>query len=59
MEKGKAGEREDEGPQFLRSRIRGETMQQARQRPLGLLKGKATCQIGEDFSITDEELLQL
>lgn len=26
-------------------------------RPLGLLKGKAKCKIGDDFYITDEELL--
>ena len=26
-------------------------------RPLGLLKGKAQCKIGDDFQITDEDLL--
>lgn len=28
-------------------------------RPLGILKGKAECDIKEDFQITDEELLSL
>ena len=26
-------------------------------RPLGILKNKATCKIGDDFQISDEELL--
>jgi hypothetical protein len=26
-------------------------------RPLGILKGKAKCKIGDDFQISDEELL--
>lgn len=30
---------------------------QRRERPLGILKGKARCTISQDFTITDEELL--
>lgn len=41
---------------FLRSRIKEQTP--ARVRPLGLMQGKATCHISEDFEISDEELLQ-
>jgi len=44
---------------FLRSRVKQGTIQTNRQRVLGLLQGKATCVIGEDFSITDEEFLHL
>jgi hypothetical protein len=31
--------------------------QQRTTRPLGMLQGKATCRIHEDFAMTDEELL--
>ena len=42
---------------FLRSRIRKQNQPQTR--PLGLMQGKASCQIAEDFEISDEELLRL
>mgnify|MGYP001403148618 CR=1 FL=1 len=42
---------------FLRSRIQKKNQPQTR--PLGLLQGKASCQIAEDFEISDEELLRL
>lgn len=42
---------------FLHSRLQTEDKSQQSRRPLGLLKGKAECRIGEDFSVTDEELL--
>lgn len=29
------------------------------ERPLGILKGKASCKIKKDFKVTDEELLKL
>ena len=35
------------------------TYQKRRERPLGILKGKATYNIQHDFAITDEELLTL
>jgi hypothetical protein len=44
---------------FLRTRAQEEPPPFPQPRPLGLLQGKATCLIGEDFSITDEELLRL
>ncbi len=43
---------------FLRSRNQDGYKASAKQRPLGLLKGKASCHIAEDFSISDEELLR-
>ena len=42
---------------FLRSRIQKQNQPQIR--PLGLMQGKASCQIAEDFEISDEQLLQL
>ena len=33
-----------------------DTYQKRQERPLGILKGKATCKIKDDFTITDEEL---
>ncbi|MER2557153.1 MAG: hypothetical protein ABTQ93_06710 [Candidatus Competibacter denitrificans] len=42
---------------FLRSRIQQQNPPQTR--PLGLLQGKASCHIAEDFSISDDELLRL
>lgn len=42
---------------FLRSRTRKQN--QPRTRPLGLMQGKASCKIAEDFKISDEELLRL
>ena len=42
---------------FLRSRVREQ--KSPFHRPIGLMQGKAACHIAEDFSITDEELLQL
>jgi antitoxin (DNA-binding transcriptional repressor) of toxin-antitoxin stability system len=36
-----------------------ETYQKRRERPLGILKGKASYQIRNDFMITDEELVTL
>ena len=42
---------------FLRSRVREQNPH--RVRPLGLMQGKASCRIAEDFSISDEELLRL
>ena len=42
---------------FLRSRFREK--KSPFRRPIGLMQGKATCHIAEDFSISDEELLQL
>ena len=42
---------------FLRSRARKQD--QPRPRPLGLMQGKASCQVAEDFEISDEDLLRL
>ncbi|MCU0808468.1 MAG: hypothetical protein MUC53_11210 [Candidatus Contendobacter sp.] len=42
---------------FLRSRIPKQNQPQTR--PLGLMQGKASCQIAEDFEISDEQLLRL
>jgi hypothetical protein len=42
---------------FLHSRLQKTDEIQTPRRPLGLLKGKAECRIGEDFSVTDEEFL--
>ena len=42
---------------FLRSRVRERNA--PRVRPLGLMQGKASCHIAEDFAISDEELLRL
>ncbi|HAS50395.1 MAG TPA: hypothetical protein DCS21_01035 [Gammaproteobacteria bacterium] len=42
---------------FLRSRL--QKQHQPQTRPLGLMQGKASCQIAEDFEISDEELLRL
>ena len=42
---------------FLRSRARSQNP--SRIRPLGLMQGKASCHLAEDFSISDEELLRL
>ena len=36
-----------------------DTYQKRRERPLGILKGKATYTIKNDFTITDEELVTL
>jgi prevent-host-death family protein len=36
-----------------------ETYQKQRERPLGILKGKATYKMSDDFAITDEELMTL
>ncbi len=44
---------------FLRSRNQYGHPTSSKQRPLGLLKGKASCHIADDFSISDEELLRL
>jgi hypothetical protein len=41
---------------FLRARVNPSMV--TTQRPLGLLKDRATCRIDNDFAITDEELLQ-
>jgi hypothetical protein len=41
---------------FLRSRI--QQRNQPRSRPLGLMQGKASCQLADDFEISDEELLR-
>lgn len=43
---------------FLRSRAQAGEVRPPRQRPLGLLKGRAACRIGENFAVTDEELLR-
>jgi len=42
---------------FLRSRRQQRNQHQA-YRPIGILHGKAFCQVSEDFEITDEELLR-
>jgi len=42
---------------FLRSRDQDGHRAASKQRPLGILKGQASCHIAEDFSISDEELL--
>ena len=36
-----------------------ETYRKQRERPLGILKGKASCTLHNDFAISDEELLTL
>lgn len=41
---------------FLRSRDQNRQPSSTKQRPLGILKGKASCHIAEDFSISDESL---
>lgn len=38
---------------------RAKALKQPPSRILGVLQGKASCVIGEDFAITDEELLRL
>ena len=42
---------------FLRSRVRQQNP--PLDRPLGLMQGKVSCHIAEDFAISDEELLRL
>ncbi len=43
---------------FLRSRI--QQRNQPQPRPIGLMQGKASsCQLSEDFEMSDEELLRL
>lgn len=42
---------------FLRARL--QEQQQPHNRPLGLMQGKASCYIAEDFTISDEEMLEL
>ncbi len=39
-------------------RTLGNGPQCAKRRPLGLLKGKGKCRLGEDFIMTDEEMLR-
>ncbi|MGR0480664.1 MAG: hypothetical protein ACTFAL_04475 [Candidatus Electronema sp. V4] len=41
---------------FLRTRI--QQRNQPQPRPIGLMQGKASCQLSEDFEISDEELLR-
>lgn len=41
---------------FLRSRLQNHGQPQPR--PLGLMQGKASCQIADDFEISDEEMLR-
>ncbi|MGH8497814.1 MAG: hypothetical protein ACRERV_03260 [Methylococcales bacterium] len=43
---------------FLHSRVGTAVQSPEKARPLGLLQGQASCHIGEDFSITEEELLR-
>jgi len=40
-------------------KVSDEKYKNKKQRPLGILKGKATYKIKDDFKITDEELLNL
>jgi hypothetical protein len=49
----------DQTQQYLAVIMSYDTYQQRTTRPLGILKGKATCRFHEDFTISDEELLSL
>jgi hypothetical protein len=42
---------------FLRARAQPRAAPPVR--PLGLMRGQATCHIAEDFAVTDEDLLRL
>ncbi len=49
----------EQDQQHLAVMISYNTYQKRQTRPLGILKGKATYRLKDDFGITDEELLSL
>ncbi len=51
--------RNEQDQEYIAVIMSYDAYQTQRERPLGILKGKATYKINTDFTITDEELLTL